>query len=382
LSARDFRRIRLTLMSDGADFTIEEEGGTRRITLAGNYLVSTIGPIDTRLMAVEGPLAEIDLSQVREIDTVGAWMALGLSRKTGGEIVGASERAKRLIGALSRTEAEGPVEAERLPLFARVFEATGERVRGAGRGTIGAVGFLGQFLLAMAAIIRHPRRFRIKAFVRQMELVGVAALGIIGLMSFLIGIVIAQQGSVQLAQFGAETLTVNLVGRITLRELGVLMTAIMVAGRSGSAFAAQIGTMKLTEEVDAMRTIGISPMEALVVPRVLAVTFMMILLGFYASCMAIIGGAVIGDLTLGIPFSSFLSRIKDVVPIYDLYVGLVKAPVFGLIVGMTGCYQGMKVQGNSEEVGLKTTNAVVFAIFTVIVLDAFFAVFFTNIGWA
>jgi phospholipid/cholesterol/gamma-HCH transport system permease protein len=221
-----------------------------------------------------------------------------------------------------------------------------------------------------------------KAFVRQMELVGVAALGIIGLMSFLIGIVIAQQGSVQLAQFGAETLTVNLVGRITLRELGVLMTAIMVAGRSGSAFAAQIGTMKLTEEVDAMRTIGISPMEALVVPRVLAVTFMMILLGFYASCMAIIGGAVIGDLTLGIPFSSFLSRIKDVVPIYDLYVGLVKAPVFGLIVGMTGCYQGMKVQGNSEEVGLKTTNAVVFAIFTVIVLDAFFAVFFTNIGWA
>jgi phospholipid/cholesterol/gamma-HCH transport system permease protein len=140
--------------------------------------------------------------------------------------------------------------------------------------------------------------------------------------------------------------------------------------------------MKLTEEIDAMRTIGISPMEALVLPRVLAVTFMMILLGFYASCMAIIGGAVVGDWALGIPFTSFLARIKDVVPIYDLYVGLVKAPVFGLIVGMTGCYQGMKVEGNSEEVGLKTTNAVVFAIFTVIVLDAFFAVFFTNVGWA
>ena len=381
LSARRFPPIRLTQMSDGAEFTIEGEGAGRRIALSGNYLVSTIGPIDTQLRAIEGPLSQIDLSHVREIDTVGAWMALGLSRKTGGEIVGASERAERLIGALSKTEAEGPVEAERLPLFARVFEATGQRVWGAGRGTVGAVGFLGQFLVAVATIIRHPRRFRIKAFVRQMELVGVAALGIIGLMSFLIGIVIAQQGSVQLAQFGAETLTVNLVGRITLRELGVLMTAIMVAGRSGSAFAAQIGTMKLTEEVDAMRTIGISPMEALVVPRVLAVTFMMILLGFYSSCMAIIGGAVIGDLTLGIPFMSFLSRIKDVVPIYDLYVGLVKAPVFGLIVGMTGCYQGMKVQGNSEEVGLKTTNAVVFAIFTVIVLDAFFAVFFTNVGW-
>ncbi len=369
-------------MSDGADFTIDEEGSGRRLVLSGNYLVSTIGPIDTQLLGTEGPLDEIDLSQVREIDTVGAWIALSLSRSTGAKVVGASERAERLIEALSDTEASGPVEPERLPLFTRVFEATGTRVFSARRGALGAIAFVGQFIISVGTLLRHPRRFRMKAFVRQMELVGVAALGIIGLMSFLIGIVIAQQGAVQLAQFGAETLTVNLVGRITLRELGVLMTAIMVAGRSGSAFAAQIGTMKLTEEIDAMRTIGISPMEALVVPRVMAVTFMMILLGFYASCMAIIGGAVVGGLSLGIPFGSFLSRIKDVVPLYDLYVGMVKAPVFGLIVGMTGCYQGMKVEGNSEEVGLKTTNAVVFAIFTVIVLDAFFAVFFTNVGWA
>ncbi|WP_188645750.1 ABC transporter permease [Tsuneonella deserti] len=369
-------------MSDGADFTIDEQGGRRRAVLSGNYLVSTIAPIDTALRTIEGPLDEVDLSQVREIDTVGAWMALSVARNTGGKVVGASERAARLIDALSGTEPGGEVTPERLPVFTRVFEATGERVAGMQRGTISAIGFLGQFLIAVATLIRHPRRFRTKAFVRQMELVGVSALGIIGLMSFLIGIVIAQQGAVQLEQFGAESLTVNLVGRITLRELGVLMTAIMVAGRSGSAFAAQIGTMKLTEEVDAMRTIGISPMEALVVPRVLAVTFMMILLGFYSACMAIVGGAVIGELALDIPFLTFLSRIKDVVPLYDLYVGLVKAPVFGLIVGMTGCYQGMKVQGNSEEVGLKTTNAVVVAIFTVIVLDAFFAVFFTNIGWA
>jgi phospholipid/cholesterol/gamma-HCH transport system permease protein len=369
-------------MSDGAEFTIDEEGSRRRVALSGNYLVSTIAPIDTALRTIEGPIDEIDLSQVREIDTVGAWMALSVARNTGGKIVGASERAARLMEALSGTEPGGEVAAERPPLFTRVFEATGARVAGAKRGTIGAVGFLGQFLIAAGMIIRHPRRFRTKAFVHQMELVGVSALGIIGLMSFLIGIVIAQQGSVQLEQFGAESLTVNLVGRITLRELGVLMTAIMVAGRSGSAFAAQIGTMKLTEEIDAMRTIGISPMEALVIPRVMAVTFMMILLGFYASCMAIVGGAVVGELALDIPFGSFLTRIKDVVPLYDLYVGLVKAPVFGLIVGMTGCYQGMKVEGNSEEVGLKTTNAVVVAIFTVIVLDAFFAVFFTNIGWA
>jgi phospholipid/cholesterol/gamma-HCH transport system permease protein len=131
-----------------------------------------------------------------------------------------------------------------------------------------------------------------------------------------------------------------------------------------------------------MRTIGISPMEALVIPRVLAVNFMMIVLGFYASAMAIIGGAVVAEFQLGIPFFTFLARIKEVVPLYDLYVGMVKAPVFGLIVGMTGCYQGMQVEGNSEEVGARTTKAVVQAIFAVIVLDAFFAVFFTEIGWA
>jgi phospholipid/cholesterol/gamma-HCH transport system permease protein len=243
------------------------------------------------------------------------------------------------------------------------------------------VGFFGQILLGIASLARHPRRFPFKALVHQMELVGVTALPIIGLMSFLIGIVIAQQGSVQLQQFGAEALTVNLVGRITLRELGVLMTAIMVAGRSGSAFAAQIGTMKLTEEIDAMRTIGISPIEVLVIPRILAATFMMILLGFFAALMAIIGGAVVGQFALGIPFFTFLLRIQEVVPAYDLWVGLIKAPVFGLIVALAGCYHGMQVHGDSEEVGRRTTMAVVSAIFAVIVIDAFFAVFFTEIGW-
>ena len=201
-------------------------------------------------------------------------------------------------------------------------------------------------------------------------------------MSFLIGIVIAQQGAVQLAQFGAEIYTINLTGRLAFRELGVLMTAIMVAGRSGSAFAAQIGTMKLTEEVDAMRVIGVSPMERLILPRILAAVLMMIPLGFFASVLAIIGGAFIANFALDIPFFTFLQRIREVVPLTDVWVGLVKAPVFGLIVALAGCYQGMQVSGNAEEVGLKTTKAVVQAIFMVIVLDAFFAVFFTEIGWA
>jgi phospholipid/cholesterol/gamma-HCH transport system permease protein len=218
--------------------------------------------------------------------------------------------------------------------------------------------------------------------VQRFEVVGVTALGIIGLMSFLIGIVIAQQGSVQLQQFGFEVFTINLVGRLTLRELGVLMTAIMVAGRSGSAFAAQLGTMKLTEEIDAMRTIGVSPMEALVLPRVIASVVMMPLLGMYASIIAIVGGGLLCWVSLDIPPVTFVQRLREVVPVTDLYVGLIKAPFFGLIIAMAGCFQGMLVEGDAEQVGTRTTAAVVQAIFLVIVLDAFFAVFFTSIGWA
>jgi phospholipid/cholesterol/gamma-HCH transport system permease protein len=236
-------------------------------------------------------------------------------------------------------------------------------------------------VVAAGNILRHPGRFRWNAVIQRFEVVGVSALGIIGLMSFLIGIVIAQQGAVQLQQFGAEFLTINLIGRITLRELGVLMTAIMVAGRSGSAFAAQLGTMKLTEEIDAMRTIGVSPMEALVLPRTLAAVAMMPLLGFYSSVIAIIGGGIFCWISLDIPPITFIQRLREVVPITDLYVGLVKAPVFGLIIALAGCFQGMQVEGDAEQVGTRTTAAVVQAIFLVIVVDAFFAVFFERIGW-
>lgn len=369
-----------------AQYTLEDEGqgsgtGTARLVLAGRLTLASIAPLEHDLKRLAGPIGTIDLSGVDEIDTVGAWVVCRTAREHGSEITGASEPAQRLLATVEGIDATGETHPHRLPVWERVPVKLGEHVYSARGGIYGVVGFFGQILIGGASLLRHPGRFPVKALVHQMELVGVSALPIIGLMSFLIGIVIAQQGSVQLQQFGAEALTVNLVGRITLRELGVLMTAIMVAGRSGSAFAAQLGTMKLTEEIDAMRTIGISPIEVLVIPRILAATFMMILLGFYASLVAIVGGAVVGQFELGIPFFTFLLRIQEVVPTYDLWVGLIKAPVFGLIVALAGCYNGMQVRGNSEEVGRRTTMAVVSAIFAVIVLDAFFAVFFTEIGW-
>lgn len=369
-------------MREWADFTTEADAnGALTVRIGGPLVVSSVGQIDGGLRAVEGPVARLDLSQVSEIDTVGAWVAWRLARDSGAEIVGASTKAARLIAAVRGSKGDTAITPERHPVAQRVAGTVGEYVDGVGKGVIGFLGFTGAMLVAIGHLIANPSEFRGKALVRQMELVGVSALPIIGLMSFLVGIVIAQQGAVQLEQFGAEIYTINLTGRLSFRELGVLMTAIMVAGRSGSAFAAQIGTMKLTEEVDAMRTIGVSPAEALVIPRVLACTFMMILLGFYAALMSILGGAFISTMTLDIPFMTFLLRIQEVVPIHDLWVGLLKAPVFGAIVALSGCYQGMRVQGNSEEVGLRTTIAVVQAIFAVIVLDAFFAVFFTEVGW-
>jgi phospholipid/cholesterol/gamma-HCH transport system permease protein len=370
-------------MREWADFTAEAtDNGAVTLALTGPLVVSSIGMLDRRLRRLDEPVAAVDLSRVEDIDTVGAWTAVRIAREYEVDIVGASDKAQRLIDAVSKSGSDAEITPRRPPLTQRVPESVGTLVTSWGAGTVGIVGFLGAVLAAFGAVIRHPSRFSATAVIRQLELVGVSALGIIGLMSFLIGIVIAQQGAVQLRQFGAEIYTINLTARLSFRELGVLMTAIMVAGRSGSAFAAQLGTMKLTEEVDAMRTIGVSPAEALIVPRVLAAVLMMPLLGFYAAIMAIIGGAFIANFALGIPFFTFLARTQEVLPIHDVWVGMVKAPVFGLIIAITGCYQGMQVSGNAEEVGLRTTMAVVQAIFMVIVLDAFFAVFFTEVGWA
>jgi len=370
-------------MRQWADFTVDEQAdGGATLVLNGPLEVSSVGLLNRKLRKYDGPVSAVDLSQTGEIDTVGAFVVWSFAQDHGAEITGASEQARRLIDTVQASASDVDISPPRGDLLRRVPEAVGDLVSSWGAGTVGVIGFLGQIVLGLGAIIRYPSRFRARAVVRQMELVGVSSLGIIGLMSFLIGIVIAQQGAAQLAQFGAEIYTINLSGRLSMRELGVLMTAIMIAGRSGSAFAAQIGTMKLTEEIDAMRTIGVSPIEALVIPRVLAAVLMMPLLGFYSAVVAIIGAAFISAFTLGIPFASFLLRINEVVPTHDLWVGLIKAPMFGLIIALVGCYQGMQVQGNSEEVGLRTTMAVVQAIFMVIVLDAFFAVFFTEVGWA
>jgi phospholipid/cholesterol/gamma-HCH transport system permease protein len=364
-----------------ADFVEDATGVSPVLRFTGRLTLARLGDLPKRLEHLASIPTIIDLSEIERIDTVGAWIVQKLSTKYDASITGASDDTLHLLTQVKASQVPVQMRPEPLSPFYRVLDEIGEATAIAGKTLLGLLSFFGAILIAFKDVTLNPSRFRLNAVIQRFELVGVKALGIIGLMSFLIGIVIAQQGAVQLQQFGAEVLTVNLIGRITTRELGVLMTAIMVAGRSGSAFAAQIGTMKLTEEIDAMRTIGVSPIEALVLPRLIAAVVMMPLLGFYATIVAIAGGGLFCWISLDIPPVTFIQRTQEVIPLTDLWVGMIKAPVFGAIIAMSGCFQGMQVEGNAEEVGLRTTSAVVQAIFLVIVLDAFFAVFFTSLGW-
>jgi phospholipid/cholesterol/gamma-HCH transport system permease protein len=368
-------------MTVTTDFSRNVEDGRCVLRFSGNLTILRVRKLSEQLNEMSADQITVDLSEVERMDTVGAWLVHKLVRDRGATVVGATREQQLLIDHV--TAADQPVKLKRdyVSPFVRVVSQVGAWTQ-TFLGTLhGMLGFFGAMLISFGHIVRHPRRLRINAVLTQFEVVGVHALFIVGLMSFLVGIVIAQQGAVQLRQFGAEVFTVNLIGRSAVKELGVLMTAIMVAGRSGSAFAAQLGSMKLNEEIDAMRTIGVSPMEALVAPRVIATVLMMPLLGFFAAMMAILGGGIFCWVSIDIPPVTFVQRIREVVPMTDLYQALIKAPVFGMIIAMAGCYQGFQVEGNAEEVGLRTTTAVVQGIFMVIVLDAFFAVFFTEVGW-
>ena len=367
-------------MAARADFETDEGAEGVNVRFTGRLTLARLGDLPARIDAL-GPIATLDLSGVERIDTVGAWIVTRTAQAHNARVTGASEDAQRLLGALARDKSAYEVQRRPAPMWARMLGQLGSASIAIWDELIGIVGFFGAMIVALFVQLRARRRIRWHAIVTRFQTVGVDALPIIGLMSFLIGIVIAQQGSVQLEQFGLEVFTINLVGRASIRELGLLMTAIMVAGRSGSAFAAQIGTMKLTEEVDAMRTIGVSPMEAIVLPRVAASTITMPLLGFYASICAIVGGGAFCWVGLDIPPLTYIQRLREIIPMTDFWIMLIKAPVFGILIGVTGCYEGMQVRQNAEEVGRRTTSAVVAAIFLVIVLDALFAVFFSTLGW-
>ena len=365
----------------------EAADGMIRVVGGGAWETELLADIDAglrRLTSDGNRGARIDIAGVETLDTAGAWVLYRTvrdlrARGVAAEIIGARPAHQTLIERVALSDRGAPPRRPHPNPFLALLDRVG-RALITGLGEFGGLlSFLGVAATVQVRAWRHPGRIRFISLFSQLERTGLDAMPIVGLLSFLIGVVTAYQGADQLRRFGAEIFTINLVGVSMLREMGVLLAAIMVAGRSGSAFTAQIGTMQVNEEVDAMRTIGLDPIEVLVMPRVWALVIAMPLLAVWADLAGIIGGQLMAWATLDISPVQFFERLGSVVPIWAFWVGLIKAPVFGLLIALIGCREGLKVSGSAESVGLHTTRSVVFSIFLVIVADAVFSIFFSAV---
>ena len=363
--------------------TISASRADTAVVMSGHLLIDTLMELDDSAVFRDMTGATvIDIADVVQMDTAGAWFLLDQQQRAAGalEVVGATDAQAQLIKTvgLSMPPEEGAVEKD--VTIADHFEAFGRRLTRGGLMAVEMVSFLGQVIATVGGIILHQRRLRLTSVVHHCQEIGISAVPIVALMAFLIGVVLAFQGSAQLRQFGAEVFVVDLIAISILRELGILLTSIIVAGRSGSAFTAAIGSMKMREEIDAMRTLGLDPVTILVVPRVLALMLMLPALGFIADISGLIGGALMSWIELGVSPAVFQARLVSNTDVWHFAVGMIKAPFFALIIGIVGCYQGMKVGGNAESLGRLTSASVVLSIFMVIVMDAMFSIFFAVVG--
>jgi len=295
--------------------------------------------------------------------------------------LGAAERALLQTVYCSLADFCAPVREPEVTAGIQVLARIGRAVDTVWQDTLQLLGFIGLILETLVRGFFHPRRWRITPTVAHIEQTGLDAAPIVALLTFLVGAVVAFLGATVLKSFGASVFTVDLVAFSFLREFGVLLTAILMAGRTASAFTAQIGSMKANEEIDAIRTLGLDPMELLVLPRVLALLIALPMLTFLAMLCGIVGGGVVCALSLGISPAMFLSLLQADIGIQHFLVGLVKAPLFAFLIAAVGCLEGFKVSGSAESVGAHTTSSVVQSIFIVIVLDAVAALFFMEMGW-
>jgi phospholipid/cholesterol/gamma-HCH transport system permease protein len=328
---------------------------------------------------------EMDIAGIAEIDTAGAWLLQRTANawQKGGlrtHYAGATEGFRILIEEVHRRGSAERPEIEKRGFLTQTVEDTTKALTGVWRDAVQLTAFLGEVTAAFLRLFRQPWRFRTTSFFHHLDHAGLRAVPIIALICFLIGAVVMQQGVVQLRPFGAEPFAVNMVAILALREVGILLTAIMVAGRSGSAFTAEIGSMKMREEIDAMRTLGIDPMDTLVLPRVLALVVALPLLTFLGDIMGLAGGGVMAFGVLGLDMSTYLDKLHEAVDFQHFMAGMIKAPFAAVIIGLVGCLEGLRVEGSAESLGTHVTSAVVKAIFLVIILDAVFAMFLSGIG--
>jgi phospholipid/cholesterol/gamma-HCH transport system permease protein len=346
--------------------------------------------LETLTAAVEPELdrsanVRLDMAGVGELDTLGAWLLEKLSRRaaTSGhhaDVVGVADNYAGLIAELRQVNRRTakPVPA-RNPLLVKLDEVGRAAASTTDDITI-FLQMLGSLFLALLGVLRRPRSLRLTSLVYQLYKVGWQAIPIMVLITFLIGAIIAQQGFFHFRKFGADSYVVDMVGILVLRELGVLIVAIMVAGRSGSAYTAELGSMKMREEIDALSTMGLDPVEVLILPRIIALVCALPILSFIGSMAALYGGGLVAQFYGDMGPAIYLARLHDAVSVTSFKVGIIKAPFMALAIGIVACSEGLRVKGSAESLGRQTTTSVVKSIFLVIVLDGLFAVFFASIG--
>lgn len=368
-------------MSTTGTATLQRSTDGDFIAVAGDWtlaaapaLASLVGGLRRR----GGAAVRVDASGIGRIDTAGAELLLDLAG--GAEVRGLDDKRRALLDAVAKVAAP-PAEPPKgdggvLALFAR----TGTAAEQVARDAYQLLGFIGLILATLLRCLIDPRRWRPTALAFHLEQTGLDAVPIVVLLNFLVGAVVAFLGATVLKDFGATIYTVELIGYSFLREFGVLLTAILIAGRSGSAFTAQIGSMKSREEVDAIRTLGLDPVEVLVLPRLLALLIAMPLLTVLAMLAGIVGGGMVAAFSMDISPTLFVARLQELGATKHFWVGMSKAPVFAFLIAAIGCLEGFKVSGSAESVGTHTTSSVVQAIFVAILVDALAAIFFMEIG--
>jgi len=370
--------------------TASPSGDVLELRPGGSWTAANV----TALEALSGTVADkldrsksvkLDMAEVRELDTLGAWMLEKMSRRAASaghptEVVGIADNYAGLIEEVRQVNRRNPVPVPALnPIVARVNDVG--RFAVDSREDVSAfLQMLGSLFLALVGVLRRPRSLRLTSLVYQLYKVGFQAIPIMVLITFLIGAIIAQQGFFHFRKFGADSYVVDMVGILVLRELGVLIVAIMVAGRSGSAYTAELGSMKMREEIDALSTMGLDPVEVLILPRIIALIIALPILSFIGSMAALYGGGLVAQFYGDMSPAIYIARLHDAVSVTSFKVGIIKAPFMALAIGIVACSEGLRVKGSAESLGKQTTTSVVKSIFLVIVLDGLFAVFFASIG--
>jgi phospholipid/cholesterol/gamma-HCH transport system permease protein len=365
------------------------EGARLKLVGSGAWIAKNAGRLEATIAAETGrggaiSAVDIDMGRVDRLDTFGAWLLERLVRSFSArgcatKVEGLKEDFRHLVDEVRGVKLEQA--AARWPnRFASVLLTIGQSTASVGQTFAAFVNMLGAIFIALGRVAAHPRRFRFTSMVHQLDNVGWRGVPIILLITFLVGCIIAQQGIFHFSKFGADIYVVDMVGILVLRELGVLIVCIMVAGRSGSAYTAELGSMKMREEIDALQTMGFDPIEVLILPRILALVIGVPILTFLGSLAALYGGGLVCWLYGGIDPDIFLQRLKEAISLDHFKVGIIKAPFMALVIGVVACVEGFNVKGSAESLGLQTTASVVESIFLVIVLDGMFAIFFASIG--